>query len=178
MNLLDLLILVIFVFCIAMGIFRGLIDELISIITLFLSFYAASNYCSSLVIILSRWFAETVYLKIFGWFIIFLFVFIIFGFIGVKTKYLLKVEFHRWADRILGAGVGMSQGILVVSILLFVLTAFIPKNTPMITKSRLAIHVIPITEKMTLMVPKRIRHDFKQKIGTYKNIWENDRQLL
>jgi membrane protein required for colicin V production len=178
MNLLDVLIIVFFVLCILRGIFRGLITGLISILTLFVSFYVASNYCSGLVTMLSRWSFEIAYLKILGWLIIFLIVYVAAKFLGTIAKDLLNVEFHPWVDRTLGAGVSIAQGILAVSILLFVLTAFIPKDTSMITKSQLAVHAIPITEKMTLMVPKGIRHDFKQRIGSYQKVWDDDHQFL
>jgi uncharacterized membrane protein required for colicin V production len=88
------------------------------------------------------------------------------------------LEFHRWADRIFGAGAGIVQGILAVSIMLFVLTEFISMNEPVVLKSQLAVHVVPITEKMTLMVPKRIRHDFRQKIKVHKKMWDNNSQFL
>ncbi|MGD2270972.1 MAG: CvpA family protein [Desulfobacterales bacterium] len=178
MNLLDLLIIVIFVLCMLRGIFKGLITGVISILTLFVSFYVASNYCAGLTTMLSRWSFEIAYLKILGWLVIFLIIFVTANFLGTIAKDFLKVEFHPWVDGILGAGVSIAQGILVVSMLLFALTAFTSKDTSMITKSQLAVHAIPITEKMSLMVPKGIRHEFRQRIGSYQKVWDDDRQLL
>lgn len=173
MNLFDLLILVILIFCFIRGIYRGLINELVSVIGVFISFYAASSYYPDTARLLSRWIPEIVYPNILGFLIIFSITFIIATFIGLLAKYLLSLEFDRWVDRILGAGISITKGIIVISFLLFIFVESLSKDTSIISESEIAVYVVPVTKKMTFVVPKRNKNEFGEKIRRYKKAWRN-----
>ncbi len=172
MNPLDMIIIAIFGYSLIRGIFRGLIKEVASIVGALAGFYAAYTYYPVLVRPLARWISDVAYLNILSFFIIFCFVFILISMVGIVIKYLLNIAFLGWADRICGAGFGMIKGVLVVSIILIPLTAFLPKGAPIIKNSLLSPHVTRISEKMAKVVSKDMKLLYEAKVKELKNAWK------
>jgi len=172
MNALDIIIVVILGFCLVRGIFRGLIKELSSIVGVFAGFYAAYTYYTQLAKPLSRWISNEAYLNILSFLIIFCGVFIVISIFGIIIKYILKSASMGWTDRLCGAGFGSIKGILIVSVLLLVLTTFLPKNTPVIQSSLLAPHVMMVSEKIAKVIPKDMKEQFLTKIEDFKKVWK------
>ena len=160
MNLFDIIVIVILGYCLIRGIFRGLVKELSSIIGVFGGFYAAYTYYPVLAKPLSKWIANAGYLNILSFLIIFCGVFIIISILGIIINYLLKIVFLGWLDRVSGAMFGAMKGILIVSVLLIALTAFLPKGTPVIKDSLLSPYVTLVSEKMAKVISKDMKHDF------------------
>ena len=175
MNFFDIIVIVILGYCLIRGIFRGLVKELSSIIGVFGGFYAAYTYYPVLAKPLSKWITNTGYLNILSFLIIFCGVFIIISILGIIINYLLKIVFLGWLDRVSGAMFGAMKGILIVSVLLIALTAFLPKNTPIIKDSLLAPYVTLVSEKMAKVISKDMKHDFSTKIATIKKAWEKNK---
>ena len=84
---------------------------------------------------------------------------IFFGFLftisilGVIVNYLLKIEFLSWMKRILGAGIGIIQGILFVSVLLLALTSFSLRTNLLLKTS----YFRPILSRFLGRWPKSLR---------------------
>jgi membrane protein required for colicin V production len=175
MNLFDIIVIVILGYCLIRGIFRGLVKELSSIIGVFGGFYAAYTYYPLLAKPLSKWIANPGYLNILSFLIIFCGVFIIISILGIIINYLLKIVFLGWLDRVSGAMFGAMKGILIVSVLLIALTAFLPKGTPVIKDSLLSPYVTLVSEKMAKVISKDMKHDFSTKIATIKKAWEKNK---
>ncbi|MBW2054176.1 MAG: CvpA family protein [Deltaproteobacteria bacterium] len=175
MNLFDIIVIVILGYCLIRGIFRGLVKELSSIIGVFGGFYAAYTYYPVLAKPLSKWIANAGYLNILSFLIIFCGVFIIISILGIIINYLLKIVFLGWLDRVSGAMFGAMKGILIVSVLLIALTAFLPKGTPVIKDSLLSPYVTLVSEKMAKVISKDMKHDFSTKIATIKKAWEKNK---
>jgi membrane protein required for colicin V production len=70
---------------------------------------------------------------------------------------------------------GAMKGILIVSVLLIALTAFLPKGTPVIKDSLLSPYVTLVSEKMAKVISKDMKHDFSTKIATIKKAWEKNK---
>ncbi len=172
MNLFDMICIIILGYCLVRGIFRGLIKELSSIVGVFGGFYAAYTYYMKVGKLFSSWISNTSYLNILSFLIIFCGVFIIISIIGVIIKYLLNIAFLGWVDHICGTGFGTIKGILIVSMLLMVLTAFLPKNTPFIKNSLLSPIISPVSGKMSKVVSKDMKREFVAKIEEYKKAWK------
>lgn len=172
MNLFDMVCIIILGYCLVRGIFRGLIKELSSIVGVFGGFYAAYTYYMKVGKLFSSWISNTSYLNILSFLIIFCGVFIIISIIGVIIKYLLNIAFLGWVDHICGAGFGTIKGILIVSMLLMILTAFLPKNTPLIKNSLLSPIISPVSGKMSKVVSKDMKREFVAKIEEYKKAWK------
>ncbi|MFC1857792.1 CvpA family protein [Thermodesulfobacteriota bacterium] len=172
MNPLDILISVIIGFCLIRGIFRGLVKELSSIIGVFAGFYFAYTYYPEVAKLLSRWISNEGYLNILSFLIVFCGLVLIIGILGIVIRYLLKITFLGWVDRICGAGFGFMKGILIVSVLLVVFTAFLPKGVPILKNSLLSPYVTIISEKMAKVVPKDMKHEFSSKLDKLKKEWK------
>ncbi|OQY14123.1 MAG: colicin V production protein [Desulfobacteraceae bacterium 4572_187] len=175
MNFFDIIVIVILGYCLIRGVFRGFIKELSSIIGVLGGFYAAFTYYMVVAKPLSKWIANSGYLNILSFLIIFCGVFIMISILGVIINYLLKIVFLGWLDRIFGAVFGAMKGILIVSVLLIALTAFLPRGTSVIKDSLLSQHVLLVSEKMAKIVPKDMKHAFSDKIATIKKAWEKNK---
>ena len=172
MNLFDMTCIIILGYCLVRGIFRGLIKELSSIVGVFGGFYAAYTYYIKVGKLFSSWISNTSYLNILSFLIIFCGVFIIISIIGVIIKYLLNIAFLGWVDHIFGAGFGAIKGILIVSMLLMILTAFLPKNTPLIKNSLLSPIIASVSGKMSKVVSKDMKREFVAKKEEFKKAWK------
>ena len=172
MNFLDILIVIILSYCLIRGIFRGLVKELSSIIGVLGGFYAAYTYYPLVARPFSRWISNTSYLNILSFLIIFCVIFLTISLLGVLIRYLLKVAFLGWFDRICGAGFGIVKGVLIAAVILIALTAFLPKGAPVVKDSLLSPHVTLIAEKMAAVVSDNMKHKFGAKIKALKKAWE------
>jgi len=103
--------------------------------------------------------------------VIFCGVFILVSIAGVIIKYLMNIAFLGWVDRICGVFFGIAKGVLIASVLLMMLTAFLPKGAPLIKDSLLAPHVTKISEVMAQLVSKEMKMEFTTKITELKKIW-------
>jgi membrane protein required for colicin V production len=121
--------------------------------------------------LLSKWISDTGYLNILSFLLIFCGVFIIISVLGVVIKYLLNIAFLGWADRICGAGFGLMKGVLIVSVVLITLTAFLPKGSPLIKKSHLAPHVTMVSETMAKVTSEDMKNQFADKMSELKDVW-------
>ncbi|MFZ7127336.1 MAG: CvpA family protein [Desulfobacterales bacterium] len=172
MNALDIIIGVILVYCLVRGIFRGLIEEVSSIIGVLGGFYGAFTYYPEAARLLGRWISNDAYANIVGFLIIFALVVILVGILGIVIKYLMNIASLGWADRILGAGAGALKGILIVSVLLVALTTFLPKGAPVIRESILAPRVTVVSEALARVVSQEMKAQFTTKMKVFKDAWK------
>ena len=172
MNAFDLLIITILVFCIIRGVFRGLVKEISSLIGVLGGFYAGYTYYADVSVILFKWISTPSYRYIASFLTIFFLVFFIISIAGIIIKYLLNITFLNWVDRLFGAVSGIIKGILIVSVLLIVLTAFLPKKNSFIKDSCISPHVTILSENMAKVTPKEIKKNFTNKINELKKYWK------
>ncbi|MBW1821017.1 MAG: CvpA family protein [Deltaproteobacteria bacterium] len=175
MNKFDMLIIVILAFCVIRGVFRGLIKEMSSIIGVLAGFYAAYSYYMVIAELLSRWISSAAYLNILSFLILFCGVFFIISILGVVIKYVLDIAFMGWVDRVFGAGFGIIKGILIISVLLIIFTAFLPQNASLVKDSVLASHVAFVSERMAKIVSKDLKIEFSSKLSELKKSWKISR---
>jgi membrane protein required for colicin V production len=178
MNLLDIIILIIVGFCLVRGIFRGVIQEISSIIGVLAGFYAAYTYYPRLAPVLKHAIPDAAHLKIFAFLILFCGVFIVISLIGLLIKKLMKIVFMGWIDRILGAGFGLLKGALIVSVLLLALTTFLPGQSRVIKHSVLAPHIMKIPETISRVTPKSMRKEFESNIKEIHAFWKKHSRTL
>lgn len=172
MNPFDIVIVIILSYCLIRGLFRGLVKELSSIVGVLGGFYAAYSYYPLIAKLLSSWIQNTAYLNILSFLIIFISVFLIISILGIVIKYILNIAFLGWMDRICGAGFGIVKAILIASVLLIMLTSFLPKGAPIIKTSTLAPHVMVISENMAKVISKDMKRNFADKIEELKKAWK------
>ena len=173
MNLFDLAILAILCFCSIRGIFIGIIRGLFSLTGVLVGFFGASAFYREVSDSLYYWMPSASHVNLLSFLSIFLGFLFTISILGVIVNYLLNIEFLSWVKRILGAVIGIIQGILFVSVLLLTLTAFLPKGASIITNSLFSSYFTFVSEKMSKIVSKDMRHKYVAKIGEYKISWEN-----
>ncbi len=172
MNALDIVICVIGGYCLIRGLFRGIIKEITSIVGVFIGFYGAYTYYPMVATLLSGWITNKSYLSIISFFLIFTMILLAVGFVGVILKHLFKAAALGWADRILGGTFAMVKAVLIISVLLIALTAFLPENSPLMRHSRLAPHVSSASEKLVACVPEKMKLKFHDNIKALKESWK------
>jgi membrane protein required for colicin V production len=172
MNPFDILTIVILGYSFVRGLFRGLVKEVSSIIGVLGGFYAAYSYYMEMAKLFSKVIRDTAYLNTLSFLVIFCSVLILVSIAGIIIKYLLNIAFLGWADRICGVGFGLIKGILIVSVLLISLTAFLPKGSPLLKNSLLAPHVAWVSEKMAKVISLEMKREFTTKLGELKRTWK------
>ena len=171
MNPLDTVITIILGYCLIRGFFRGLVKEISSIIGVLGGLYAGYTYYQNIARPLGVWIANTAYLNIVSFLLLFCGVFVVVSVVGVIIKYLLNIAFLGWVDRFCGVVFGVAKGVLIASVILMILTAFLPKGAPLIKDSMLAPHVARVSEIMAQLVSKDMQQEFSSKITELKKSW-------
>ncbi|HKK00397.1 MAG TPA: CvpA family protein [Desulfotignum sp.] len=169
MNGFDLVVLVIVLFCMIRGLFKGLIREVSGIVAVIAGFYGAITYywilSDHLAFFIST--PETRHLAGFG--ILFCGILVVVGVTAALIRRLLHLVFLGWVDRSFGLIFGTAKGALIVSVLFVVLTAFIPTGTASVMKeSESAPYLAKISRTMTLFVSRTMRAGFLQQLEKLK----------
>lgn len=172
MNLLDIIIAVIILFCLIRGVFRGMVKEVSSIIGVLAGFYIGYIYYSRLSSYLKQWISDPAYLDILSFIILFLVVFLAIAILGVVIKYLLNIAFLGWTDRFGGAVLGFMKGVLIVSSLLVAFTAFLPRGSAFIEESKLAPYSTMLSEKMVSVISHDMKSKYLEKLKELKKVWK------
>ncbi len=172
MNALDIVICMIGGYCLIRGLFRGIIKEITSIVGVFIGFYVAYLYYPLVASWLSSLIANKSYLNIISFFLIFIIILLAVGFVGVILKHLFKTAALGWADRILGGTFAMVKAVLIISVLLIALTAFLPENSPLMKHSRLAPHISSASEKLVAGISEKMKQRFHDNIKALKESWK------
>jgi membrane protein required for colicin V production len=172
MNFFDIILIIILLYCLIRGIFRGLLKEISSLIGVLGGFYAAYMYYKSLGIYLKRWIADPNYINILSFLIIFIFVFLMVSAVGIIIKYLLKIVFLGWVDRVFGGVFGILKGILISCVLVVVFTAFLPNDSGVIKNSKLSSYITTISDNMIKVTPKELKNEYQIKRQEIEKAWK------
>ncbi|MBF0101131.1 MAG: CvpA family protein [Desulfobacterales bacterium] len=174
MNPLDIIIIIVLSFFIVYGIVNGLFQEIASIVGLIGGFYIAYHFypkgAALLAPILSDKF--NAYLNLLGFVIIFCMFFLMVYILGVGIKYLIKLASLGWLDRILGGCLGFLKGLIVCSILLFLIKTISSETSPIIKESKLSPHISILSNMMISVIPKNVNQEFHKQIGKIENTWK------
>jgi len=171
MNPFDILVAIILGYVFVRGLFRGLVKEVASIIGVLGGFYLAYSYYRNLGAYLGWLTSNESYRLIIGFLIIFCGVLILVAVLAMIIKYLLKIAYMGWADRIGGVIFGLVKGVLIVSILFLLLTAFLPKNAAVMNKSIFAPYISKVSEKLAKVVSQEMKTNFTARLKDLKKAW-------
>ncbi|MBU0543915.1 MAG: CvpA family protein [Proteobacteria bacterium] len=178
MNLFDIILIIILVYCFIRGIFRGLLKELSSLVGVFGGFYAAYTYYKEAGAYLKGWISNPDYINILSFLTIFVSIFLIISIIGIIIKYILKIVFLGWVDHVFGGVFGILKGILIGAVLLIVFTAFHPSDSSMIKNSRLSPYITPISDKMVMVTPKDLKNEYQTKRQDIDKTWKKIKKII
>ena len=137
MNWLDIVIFCIIAFLVINGIRKGFILSLFTLIALILGVWAALHYSGFMSSFLVKTFHPTgTWLIILSYFLTFLLVVIGVIIIGKLLEKVVKTVGLGLANRVIGGLFGLLKGILGVSVLLFILVNFDPKEKLITQKTK------------------------------------------
>lgn len=153
MNLFDIIILFILSLCLIRGIFIGFIRGLFSTIGVLFGFCAASKYYPEIANLLFQWMPNAACISILSILTIFCGVMFIFSTFGVIIRYIFNLPFPAWLDRFIGAGFGITKGILFISVLIIILNTSIPESASINKDSLLSTYVTPVSKMMVKIAP-------------------------
>ena len=94
------------------------------------------------------------------------------GILAVVIKYLLNIAYLGWVDRVSGALFGVLKSVLVICVVFIVLTAFLPKGSPLIKDAALSPHVAKLSEVMAKVLSKDMKDNFTLKVKDLKKSWQ------
>ncbi len=171
MNAFDIIVVIVLAYSLIRGIFRGLVKEVSSIVGVLGGFFAAYSFYGTVAGTLVGFVSNPAYRNILAFLAIFCAVVVVVNLLAIVIKYLMKIVFLGWFDRVGGLGFGLLKGVLIVAVLFMALTAFLPKGTPLVQKSIIAPYISLVAEKMATVVSSDIKRDFSTKLGELKKGW-------
>ncbi len=178
MNVFDVVIVVIVSFCLIRGLFRGLIQEISSIVGVLAGFYGAYTYYPMVEPIFARWVETPGYRNIISFFLLFCTILILINLIARLIRYLLNIVFLGWVDRLFGMVFGAAKGLIIVSVLFITLTTLLPKGATIVTQSRLSPYVAIVSEGISVFVSRDMRNQLHLNLEGIKKSWEKKRRSI
>jgi len=159
--------------CLFNGLFEGVLKEVVSTAGVVIAFYPATKYYPLVLKPLSDLVSHAAAMNIIGFFLLFGVVVISIVLLGnIACKIFWNIAFTRLTDYCLGALVGFAKGIMLVSVILVVLTAFLSKGSPLLRESEFSPHVAVISDKMALFAWEKVKRRYFTKRIVLENSWE------
>lgn len=172
MNPLDILFIVIMIYCLVTGFFRGLIGEFISIIGIVSGFVVANRFFRIIEKQLpQRWISDEIYRDILSFLILFCVVFVIISIIGLIVRYLLKKTKLRWFDRVTGATLALIKGVIVICFALIVLVAFLKPGAIVLKNSRLSPYITQTCRQIVKIGSEDLKQTYLSKLKVLEKEW-------
>ena len=168
MNSIDIIIIVIILFCITRGFFRGFIKEISSIVGILIGFYGAYSYYNILSSYLEIWITNHIYRNLFSFFIIFCVLIITVNLISILIRYFSKIMLIGWIGRLCGMCFGALRGVVIISIFFIVITTFFPKGIKIVAQSWSYPHVINFSKIISTIITKDMGKELQIKLKNIK----------
>jgi membrane protein required for colicin V production len=157
LNWIDYSIIVIVFVSLLVGVVRGFVCEVISLITWIAALYLAFKFSAALA-------AQFTFIKspTAAYVAAFTSIFLVILIIGITINVLIR---HLWrrtgvpaADRILGLLLGIARGILIVAFILFFVEASPLNEEPVVKESQLIPPFKPVVDWLRVILPEKIVH--------------------
>lgn len=172
MNTFDIIVVVILAYSLLRGLFRGLLKEAASVAGVLGGFFLAYGFYATVAGYLTGLVSNPAYRNILAFLAIFCLVVIAVNVVAVIVKYLMRIVFLGWLDRLGGFVFGAAKGVLIVSVIFLALTAFLPKGTPLIRDSATAPFVAVVAENLAALISSDIKSEFTSKLDALKKGWD------
>ena len=150
-NQVDIVILIIIVFSSAFGLWRGLIKEVLSLLTWIAALLVSRVYSEPLAGLMTGM-IENDGIRYVSAFVILFFIVMMFGtFLNSLMSKLLSVTGLKLADRLLGAGFGVARGVIIVLVIMFIASMFV-SETELWQQSQLVPYGMDLIEKSQVFI--------------------------
>ncbi len=162
MNFLDIVLIGIVSLFLLRGFFRGLVQEILSLIAVILAVVLASRYHPLVAPHLKLYFTSEMTVSVLSYVLIFLATIIIFWLLAKFIKSILEISLLGWIDRLAGGVFGIIEGILISLICLMFLQTFAP-DSDFLNESYLAPRTQHMVELLSEHAPESMRETLKTK---------------
>ena len=150
-NQVDIAILIITVLSSAFGLWRGLIKEVLSLLTWIAALLVSRVYSEPLAGLMTGM-IENDGIRYVSAFAILFFIVMMFGtFLNSLLSKLLSVTGLKLADRLLGAGFGVARGVIIVLVIMFIASMFV-SETELWQQSQLVPYGMDLIEKSQVFI--------------------------
>lgn len=179
MNLLDIGIIIIVSLTTIRGFFKGIIREVTAIFGVIASFFLASMYYKDLSSFLSRFTPDhKTMVAILCFILIFVLSIFLFHFLAMITRGAIRLALLGWLDRVLGGVFGLIKGVIITFFLITGLMLFYPDSSPILQGSSLFPPVLSLTEKMTILIPSKVKEDFSKRKRQLEEYWGGKKEKI
>lgn len=172
MQILDIVLCVIIGFLGIRGTFRGLVKEIASILGLLLGFVLANSYHAQLSPLLEEYLGGPGLAHLVGYLGIFLGTVAAIFLLATLIRKILKLICLGWLDSIGGGALGILKGLLLCSIVIMALTAFLPAKSEVLTRSQVVPHINTFNTLLSNALPKEMRDQFLERSQELQKTWE------
>ncbi len=159
-NWLDILMGVIIAVAFVRGLWTGFSRSVSTLAGLVAGFWVAMRLFGPLSERLLFILSNEMWARVAAFVLVFLFVYLGFFLMGVVLQGFFRLIRLGWLDRIAGAGVGIAKGLVMVGVLLFVLTLFLPPKSDLLSGSVLYPRLVAVAQGLSALVPVEIRGQF------------------
>ncbi len=172
MNIFDIIVMVIIALGLIRGLFRGFVKEIASIAGVLAGFYGASVYYPMVGELLGNWIDAEIYCDLLGFFLLFMAIVVGVGLVAGLLRYVLKIAFLGWVDRLFGMVFGATKGLLVCVVIFIIATSLVPGQNTWISTSRLSPYLGEVSRWAAVFVDNDMKTQFQIKMKRMKAFWE------
>ncbi len=172
MNILDILLIIIVVFCVIRSWSKGFIREIFSILGIIVGVLVASRYYQLLFPYVGRYISDDAFISLLSFTLVFLGTFTIVAVLGMLVKALVRIMFVGWVDHTMGGIFGFVKGLLFVSLIIWILTTFLPKGSSLLRGSRFSPYIARASRIFVVMIPKKLKDVSDKKQREMRELWD------
>ena len=150
-NQVDIVILIITVLSSAFGLWRGLIKEVLSLLTWIAALLVSRVYSEPLAGLMTGMIENDGIRYVSAFAILFVIVMMFGTFLNFLMSKLLNITGLKLADRLLGAGFGVARGVIIVLVIMFITSMFV-SETELWQQSQLVPYGMDLIEKSQVFI--------------------------
>ena len=165
MNFLDCVLIGLLAFSLVRGLTRGLIREVGTVLGILAGAVVAGHLHPFLARSLRSLFPSLPYADLTAYGLVFLATWLAFVLLGFFASRVARTLLLGWADRLLGALIGLFKGTLASVILVTLLTLFLPSDSQVLRRSLLWPYLQIASSHVVRLVPAAVERLYHQKQG-------------
>jgi membrane protein required for colicin V production len=169
LNWLDYTIIGLVVLSIVGGAIRGLIKEVLPLVSLVVAIVLSYKVGPELQPYVLDWLKNDTAAYVFAFVTVFLVAWILIGLLGGMLTKLVKATAAGPLDKLFGGILGLVRGIAVAVILVVALLAFMPDDSPALRESSLAAPTLTVGQIAITLMPDDIKDDLRARYKDLKN---------
>ena len=173
MSVLDIFFVIVLVFFLLRGLYRGLFLEVASIVGLVAGFLAANRFYMDVYPLVQQIINSQDWAQIVSYAGIFLLVLVAVLVLASFLRSLLRMVMLGWLDTLGGGFLGLLKAGLICSLALLLLTVFLPKDHELIASSKIAPYVFELTKNLAAYLPEDLKEAFADKTQAMTEFWQN-----